>query len=54
MTSEVNDRPVTDEMLVAYLDGELPTAEQREVETALAADKRLRERLALLEDGGRP
>lgn len=54
MTSEVNDRPITDEMLVAYLDGELPSAEQRKLETALDADEELRARLALLEDGGRP
>ncbi len=54
MTSEVNSRPVTDEMLVAYVDGELTQNEQTSLEAALEGDEELRARLALLQDGERP
>ncbi|WP_282608031.1 hypothetical protein [Pelagibius sp. Alg239-R121] len=54
MTSELNDQTVTDETLVAYLDGELPPGERSSVESALESDEELRERLALLDDGARP
>jgi anti-sigma factor RsiW len=43
-----------DAQLVALIDGRLDEATIRAVETRLAADARLRERLALLQAGGRP
>ncbi|TQV78958.1 anti-sigma factor family protein [Denitrobaculum tricleocarpae] len=54
MTSEVNSRPVTDEMLVAYVDGELTQNERTSLEAALEGNQELRARLALLQDGDRP
>ncbi len=54
MTSELQDGTISDETLVAYLDGELPDGERKAVETALGRDEELAERLALLEDGERP
>ncbi len=48
-----DDRPVDDldEQLVAYLDGELPPDEIREVEKRLASDAALRSRLRQLQNG---
>lgn len=54
MTSEVKDTGITDEMLVAYLDGELALSDRTAVETALKDDVQIRDRLALLQDGERP
>jgi hypothetical protein len=42
--------PITDEMLMAYADGELDTADMAEVERALAADESLAERVAIFAD----
>lgn len=54
MTSEVKDTGITDEVLVAYLDGELALGDRTAVETLLKNDAQARERLALLQDGERP
>ena len=54
MTSELQDGTISDEILVAYLDGELPEGERSRVETALEREEELRDRLALLDDGARP
>jgi anti-sigma factor RsiW len=43
----------TDEDLVAYLDGELSPSERASLERLLAANSEARERLALLQGGGR-
>jgi len=42
----------SDETLVAYLDGELDTAERHEVETWLDADPAARDRLVALAQSG--
>jgi hypothetical protein len=43
-------RAISDEMLMAFADGELAPAEQEEIETALAEDEALAERLAVFMD----
>ena len=54
MTSELHNRTISDETLVAYLDGELPEGDRAAVDAAISQDQELRERLLLLEDGERP
>lgn len=54
MTSEVKDTGITDEMLVAYLDGELTPDDLTLVERALEEDVQISQRLDLLRDGERP
>lgn len=54
MTSDVKDTGITDEMLVAYLDGELTPSDRSAVEGALEEDAQMSERLNLLRDGERP
>ncbi len=54
MTRDRIHTPVTDELLVAYLDGELSSDERQTLESALARDEELRARLKTFQDGEQP
>ena len=54
MTNSRDYGPITDEDLVAYLDGMLDDEPTEHVERELAKDRALEERLALLKAGDRP
>lgn len=54
MTTPIDRDEVNDARLVAYIDGELDTAEREAVARALENSPALRERLELLDSGGRP
>ena len=54
MTAPQDHGRVTDEHLVAYLDGELAPDEQSAVARAVAADPELQRRLLALSGGNRP
>jgi anti-sigma factor RsiW len=54
MMGAANEAGLSDEKLVAYLDGELSAADEAAVAEALSQDAEARERLELLRRGGRP
>jgi anti-sigma factor RsiW len=54
MISPIDGNDMSDARLVAYIDGELSPDERTAVDRALAIRPELRERLALLDNGGRP
>jgi anti-sigma factor RsiW len=54
MIGPTENSEINDARLVAFLDGELSSAERTALASALEGDPELRERLDLLESGGRP